>query len=165
MQMTLDQKIEVARWICDKNAHMRISGSILMNYLGIDIGREPNDIDLIYIYYDPLDKDSLILPPLTQELEVEVSDDGYVVLCRYEFLGVKIEVLHSPDESSYPDFDKFDDYAFISSLEALIDRKKLYIDNGSKDADKHKRDLDAIYSWLEFHKNNIPDNPLYRGII
>lgn len=150
-QLTLKQKVELAKWIVENNYHTAITGSILLWTLGIDIGREPQDIDILVRDIGSADfRDSLVLPPFTEEVDFE-SEDGYTVLARYMFFGTKIEFLLAKEHQD----DCF--YDDILLLKDLLEAKKGYLLSGSFGAskEKHAKDIKAIEEWLDKNKESL----------
>ncbi len=142
VRLTYEQKLEVARWIVDNNSRMLLTGSIMLKERGIDLGREPNDIDILVVSRDGIS--GLILPPLAMEVETN-SDEGYIVKARYKYLGTKIDFIVQEDEG---EIDLDDDFA---SIETLLKRKREYVekDTNPYSVQKHNRDIVAIEKWMK----------------
>lgn len=142
VRLTYEQKLEVARWIIDNNSRMLLTGSIMLKERGIDLGREPNDIDILVVSRDGFS--GLILPPLATEIETN-SDDGYIVKARYKYLGTKIDFIVQEDEG---EIDLDDDFA---SIETLLKKKQEYVeaDTNPDSVQKHRRDIEAIKKWIK----------------
>ena len=142
VRLTYEQKLEVARWIIDNNSRMLLTGSIMLKERGIDLGREPNDIDILVVSIDGFS--GLILPPLATEIETN-SDDGYIVKARYKYLGTKIDFIVQEDEG---EIDLDDDFA---SIETLLKKKREYVetDTNPVSVQKHRGDIEAIEKWMK----------------
>lgn len=146
--MTYEQKRELAEWMVRANDEcMLITGSIMLKEAGIDLGREPQDIDLIT---DIEEVDGMIFPPFFEVEELEKDDDGYVVLARGYWQGVKIEVIYEPDfYEIMMSGDCVDGYGYATVKSALV-AKRRYVDE-DENADyieKTKRDIEIIKRWL-----------------
>ena len=154
VNLTYEQKLEVARWIIDNNSKMLLTGSIMLKERGIDLGREPNDIDILVVSEDGIG--DLILPPLATEVETN-SDDGYTVKARYKYLGTKIDFICQEDgDSAY-----LYDYCVLplASVETLLKIKREYVetDTNPDSVQKHKRDIEVIEKWMKEEQSNAAD--------
>lgn len=146
VRLTYEQKLEVARWIIDNNSRMLLTGSIMLKERGIDLGREPNDIDILVVSRDGIS--GLILPPLAMEVETN-SDEGYIVKARYKYLGTKIDFIAQEDEAEIDLCDEF--VMHFASVETLLKRKREYVetDTNPDSVQKHKRDIKVIEKWIK----------------
>ena len=146
--MTYEQKKELAEWMVRANdEHMLITGSVMLKEAGIDLGREPQDIDLIT---DIEEVDGMIFPPFFEVEEVEKNDDGYVVLARGYWQGVKIEVIYEPNfDEIMESGDCVDGYGY-ATVKSALDAKKLYVeeDKNTDYIEKTKRDIEIIERWI-----------------
>lgn len=146
--LTLDQKMELATWIFNNNNYVAIGGSLFLHRLGINLGRECDDIDVIV----PPDMghtfwQNLVLPPLCEEIEIETDDDNYPIAARYDFLGTKIEFLES--SSGSPSWRRPTD-KFI--MDSLLEAKKEYISKPDCHPEafrKHANDIRIIEEFLK----------------
>ena len=148
--MTYEQKRELAEWLVRANDEcMLISGSIMLKEAGIDLGREPQDIDIIT---DIEDVDDMTFPPFFEMEKVESDNDGYTVLARGHWQGVKIEIIYEPHfYEIMSSGDCVDGYATVKSA---LDAKKRYMDE-DENADyieKTKRDIEIIEGWINNNK-------------
>ncbi|WP_424777651.1 hypothetical protein [Porphyromonas endodontalis] len=141
VKLTYEQKLEVARWIVDNNSRMLLTGSIMLKERGIDLGREPNDIDILVVSRDGIS--GLILPPLAMEVETN-SDEGYIVKARYKYLGTKIDFIVQEDERNIG-------LDYLASVETLLKIKREYVetDTNPDSVQKHKRDIEVIEKWIK----------------
>ena len=142
VRLTYEQKLEVARWIIDNNSRMLLTGSIMLKERGIDLGREPNDIDILVVSGDGIS--GLILPPLATEIETNNSDEGYIVKARYKYLGTKIDFIAQEDDGEIDFADEF--IMRFASVKTLLERKREYVetDTNPDSVQKHKRDIEVI---------------------
>lgn len=138
VRLTYEQKLEVARWIIDNNSRMLLTGSIMLKEKGIDLDREPNDIDILVVSRDGIS--GLILPPLATEIETN-SDEGYIVKARYKYLGTKIDFIAQDGERNIG----------LDSIENLLEKKREYVeaDTNPDSVQKHKRDVEIIEKWIK----------------
>ncbi|WP_455994914.1 hypothetical protein [Porphyromonas endodontalis] len=141
VRLTYEQKLEVARWIIDNNSRMLLTGSIMLKERGIDLGREPNDIDILVVSRDGIS--GLILPPLATEIETN-SDEGYIVKARYKYLGTKIDFIAQDGERNIG-------LDYLASVENLLKKKREYVetDTNPDSVQKHKRDIEIIEKWMK----------------
>nr|DAW15720.1 MAG TPA: hypothetical protein [Caudoviricetes sp.] len=141
VRLTYEQKLEVARWIVGVNNGTLLTGSIMLKERGIDLGREPNDIDILVVSEDGIG--DLILPPLATEIETS-SDDGYIVKARYKYLGTKIDFIAQDGERNIG-------LDYLASVENLLDKKREYVekDTNPDSVQKHKRDIGIIEKWIK----------------
>lgn len=146
--MTYEQKKELAEWMVRANdKRMLITGSVMLKEAGIDLGREPQDIDLIT---DIEDVDDITFPPFFELEEVESNNDGYDVLSRGHWQGVKMEVIYEPRFREIKESgDCVVGYEY-ATVESALDAKKRYVDE-DENADyieKTKRDIEIIERWI-----------------
>lgn len=141
VRLTYEQKLEVARWIVGVNNGTLLTGSIMLKERGIDLGREPNDIDILVMSEDGIG--NLILPPLATEIETSI-DDGYIVKARYKYLGTKIDFIAQDGERNIG-------LDYLASLETLLNKKREYVeaDTNPDSVQKHKRDIEIIEKWVK----------------
>lgn len=149
--MTYEQKRELAEWMVRENGEcMLITGSIMLKEAGIDLGREPQDIDLIT---DIEDVDEMTFPPFIEMEKVEIGNDGYPVLARGHWQGVKIEVIYDPHfHEMMSSGNCVDGYATVKSA---LDAKIRYLgeDENADYIEKTKRDIEIIEEWINNNKN------------
>ncbi len=146
--LTLAQKIELARWIEETNySDVLLTGSLMLHLRGIDLGREPQDLDFL-VRDDGFDPDGIILPPWTEKIS---APDGYVVRARFMCLGTKIEFLTvgNRERFTFDEENKVDDI-YLASVEGLLAAKKEYVENDTSEEskEKHRRDIEIIEKWL-----------------
>lgn len=146
VRLTYEQKLEVARWIINNNSRMLLTGSIMLKERGIDLGREPNDIDILVSSDDNIE--DVFMPPLAEVVDVFV-DGNYIVKARYKYLGTKIDFISQEDECST---DLEDDAILpFASVKSLLDKKREYVetDTNPDSVQKHKRDIEVIEKWMK----------------
>lgn len=102
----LEDKIELANWLDRHNHQVALSGSLMLylyyqhNNWKFPLEREPRDIDIVVDYDTMVNDDEFIgdfcLPPFMEEVDIkDVNGDGYPVIKRFKFYGLKIEFLYS----------------------------------------------------------------------
>lgn len=141
VRLTYEQKLEVARWIIDNNSRMLLTGSIMLKERGIDLGREPNDIDILVVGEDNIE--DVFLPPLASVEDVDTRD-GYIVKARYKYLGTKIDFIAQDGERNIG-------LDYLASVENLLEKKREYVeaDTNPDSVQKHKRDIEIIEKWIK----------------
>lgn len=146
MEFTYQQKLELAKWIAHHN-NGAITGSIMLRERGIELGREPNDIDIVVSDTAP---DDIVLPPLCNKKEIEENDNGYDVLARCYFLGLKIEFITDDEEVGKSQYIKFNNYCKFATIDGLFKAKMDYLRNDSDKPyiKKTKRDIEIIENYL-----------------
>lgn len=147
-KLTYKQKKELAEWLALKN-NGAITGSIMLRERGIDLGREPDDIDIVIS--ESLEEKDILLPPLVYDKQND-ERDGYSVFVRCWFLGTKIEFIQDDNslERAYENIGS----APYCLVEDLVNAKKEYIEQDSnlEYIDKCKRDINII----ESHQKQFP---------
>lgn len=144
IRLTYDQKLELAKWIAEKNDGA-ITGSIMLRERGIELGREPNDIDIVVS--ESLGADDIELPPLVYNKEEKQNEDGYTVLARCWYFGTKIEFMaddYALERASKVGFD-----AKFCMVDDLLEAKKEYVqkDENADYIEKSKRDIEIIEAY------------------
>lgn len=144
VELTYEQKKELAEWIADRNFGA-VTGSIMLRERGVELGREPNDIDIVV--EECIDPDDIDLPPLVYDKQTKVGEDGYTVLARCWFFGTKIEFIsddialkHSTSEGLKTKY---------CAVEDLLKAKKNYIelDDHAEYVEKSKQDIRIIEEY------------------
>lgn len=144
IRLTYDQKLELAKWIAEKNDGA-ITGSIMLRERGIELGREPNDIDIVVS--ESLGADDIKLPPLVYNKEEKNNEDGYAVLARCWFFDTKIDFIaddYALERASKVGFD-----AKFCMVDDLLEAKKEYVqkDENADYIEKSKRDIEIIEEY------------------
>lgn len=186
--MTLNEKIELAVWMCQHNNFLALTGSLMiyMKYGNI-LGREPHDIDFIVDVEEYLEDYSLILPPFITKTEDDYSNStGYDVLKRFWIGDTKIEFIEANHFRYHEDYVGRDKYGksngihkdFLEEFNAsrshnynikyallsdLIDAKKQYFeeDENKEYLDKTYKDLQILEPILDLKDNYTRE---YRGL-
>lgn len=160
IKLTKEQKLDLAAWIANENDGL-ITGSLMLHRRGIDLGREPEDIDILI---EPTSPDDLILPPLCDKIVIEDDEEGYPVLLRCYFFGTKIEFMEDVGEdfdlayvrSGNGHYKSKSPFFKFAKVENLLKAKKHYVEHdcfeGSRE--KHDHDIKIIEQWLLNNKIN-----------
>lgn len=144
IKLTYGQKKELAEWIANKN-NGAVTGSIMLRERGLELGREPNDIDIVVS--ESLGADDIELPPLVFNKEEKQDKDGYAVLARCWYFDTKIEFIeddYALERASKVGFD-----AKYCMVDDLLAAKKEYVEK-DENADyikKSKRDIEIIEEY------------------
>lgn len=112
---------------------------------GLELGREPNDIDIVVS--ESLGVDDIELPPLVYNKEEKINQDGYAVLARCWLFGTKIEFI--ADDYSLKRASKHGLKAMYCMVDDLLDAKKEYVkkDENAEYIEKSKRDIAIIEDY------------------
>lgn len=143
-KLNYEQKKELAEWIATNN-NAAITGSIMLRERGIELGREPDDIDIII--KDNLDEDELILPPLVYNKQKKKSEDGYSVFTRCWFGDTKIEFI--ADSYAHGRAEKLMGSALYCTVDDLLAAKEEYTeqDTNADYIEKSKHDIEIIKKY------------------
>lgn len=147
IDFTYKQKLEIAKWLAEKN-YGAVTGSIMLKERGIDIGREPNDIDIIVGSIYP---DEVVLSPLCTNKTTSVDNGGYEVLTRCYFFGLKIEFITDANELRKSTYINREDNCKFASVDGLLKAKIEYLRHDKNEAylDKTKHDIDIILTHIK----------------
>jgi predicted metal-dependent phosphotriesterase family hydrolase len=140
----MEEILKLAKEVLELNKQydLAIGGSICLKMMGIDLGRNPLDIDIV-------SKESML------DLKLVVPEGWYQYTGRTANRAVfkndsnyiKIEFLYSPSGST-----TIIDGIKCDNLNSIIDAKKLYISKGVNSSKKHQDDLAIIEAWQEANK-------------
>lgn len=144
INLTYQQKKELAEWIANSNKGA-VTGSIMLRERGCELGREPNDIDIVVS--ESLGVDDIELPPLVYNKKEEKNEDGYTVLARCWYFDTKIEFI--ADDYSLERASKVGFNARYCMVADLLDAKKEYVekDENTQYVEKTKRDIEIIEDY------------------
>lgn len=126
----------------NKQYDLAIGGSVCLKLMGIDLGREPQDIDIA-------SKESIL------NLRLSVPEGWYQytgqtanrAIFKNDSSYIKIEFLYSPSEKT-----TIIDGIKCDNLSSIVDAKKLYASRGVNSSKKHQDDLAIIEAWQEANK-------------
>ena len=122
--------LDVAKEILSLYPKAAITGTLMLMLRGIDLGRAPQDIDIIY----DGNTNDIDLSQFGAALK-DTSSDG--TSSKYEYKGVAVDVLSTIGER----FDILNGWR-LGSFEGLVKAKIKYAKQTShKDCEKHKADL------------------------
>lgn len=127
--MKTEELLHIAKTILDVNPHSSLGGSLMLYVRGIDLGREPHDIDILIVDHAC----NIIIPKSLGLVEDSISSDG----CHssYKIGDVKVDIL-SCGES----FEEVNGWR-LCSIKRLMDVKFEYYLKGGSCKDKHYNDL------------------------
>jgi len=123
--------LKIARDILDCNQSAVITGSLMLKIRGIDIGREPHDIDILLDDYAA----NFIFP-----VNYSVNEDCEKAESRGAFSRVYIDTVKIDIISSSEPFDVIDGYR-VASVEFLVKAKMRYAREPGEGSQKHFNDL------------------------
>lgn len=126
----MDTLLNIAKRLINENyTNMCLGGSLMLKYRGIDLGRDPHDIDLV-IY----EKDTTFKIPTGMNVVLErKASDGYSDV--YSYKGITIDVLVGSDTpeiiNGIP----------CGTVKQLMEAKYKYSLKGMGSSKKHHDDL------------------------
>ncbi len=153
--MDYEEKLEVVRWLQKHNDDMVLTGSLMLKLRGVDLGREQGDIDLLVHIADVEDKDNLILPPNIKVEEDPNISEGYNVLKRFWYRGVKFECIIAKDNDELSREAKDDiKGVYCAQIDKLLEAKRNYVvsDTNEQSRKKHLKDIECIERYLATKK-------------
>ena len=137
--------LEVAKQILDLNPQALLTGSLMLKIRGIDLGREPHDIDILIRDFAP----NIIFPKDSNVKEIGVASNGEGA--KYNVDGFIVDVMSSGEAPSvYKGWR-------LGSVEELMNAKYIYSTQKNDSAKKHYDDL--IKMHYDFPKKESTDLP------
>ena len=137
--------LEIAKWVTDNNS-VGLTGSMMFKLREIDLGREPNDLDFIWLEGTEDKIDELKVPEgfLYRSKEGGGSDVRSVVFFNEE-LNVKLDFMYSEEEID------FDLDIPLGDLQECIQAKIQYAKNDKSDESraKHLEDLQRLEPYMD----------------
>lgn len=138
----MEKLLTVAKEILDLNPTAILTGTLMLKLRGIDLGREPHDIDILLRDYA-----TTIILPSSLYSHVENSTSSDESCSKFSYDDINIDVM-----SSNEDFDIVDGYR-LAKVENLLKVKCLYSKQDNINAKKHIDDIITIlYAGLCFNK-------------
>ncbi|MFP4019100.1 MAG: hypothetical protein ACLFUH_07610, partial [Bacteroidales bacterium] len=125
----MDKIWEIAKRIHDYNENCSITGTLMLKIRGIDLGREPKDVDILICDYAP----NIKFPPDMKAKQIGQASDGSGA--KYQYDGVIIDVLSDGEEPEIIDGWR------LGTLKKLLGVKYEYSKQANEDAQKHYNDL------------------------
>lgn len=122
----MEKLLEIVKELCDLNKDISITGTLMLKLRGIDLDREPHDIDLLI----PTGT-TLILPKTAVKTKSDYGDGSE----RYEYNNFKIDILSSEEKPEIINGWK------LGSIEQLMEAKFKYVKQGNRSSNKHYDDL------------------------
>ena len=125
----MENLLEIAKKILEINENACLTGTLMLKLRGIDLGREPHDIDILISDYAP----NIKIPEGMKLEECGHSSDGSHA--KYKYKGVEIDILSDGEEPEIVNGLK------LGTVEKLIEKKYLYSIQNNSSAEKHHKDL------------------------
>jgi len=125
----MENILEIAKKIHDANPNCSISGTLMLKIRGIDLGREPKDIDILICDYAP----NIIIPP---DIEVEYlghASDGSGA--KYKHKDFIIDVMSKGEQPEIVNGWR------LGTVEKLMQAKYFYSKQNNSASKKHYDDL------------------------
>ena len=121
--------LEIAKKIHDANENSCITGTLMLQIRGIDLGREPKDIDILICNYAP----NITFPPDFEVENIGQASDGSGA--KYKHKDYIIDVLSDGEKPEIVNRWR------LGTIEKLMQQKYLYSKQNNPDAKKHYADL------------------------
>lgn len=133
----------IAKKILDVNPNASLTGTLMLKLRGIDLGREPSDIDILICDYSP----NITFPKYMEVESIKNASDGSDSRFKYIENGhiMMIDVLSDGEEPEIVDGLK------LGSVEELMNQKYWYSLQGNDNSKKHREDL--VKMGFDFSKN------------
>jgi len=140
--------LEIAKKIMAVNPTVSLTGTLMLKLRGIDLGREPHDIDLLIFDYAP----NISFPDEMKVEHIGYASDGSSAKFKYE--DIIIDVLSNGEQPELVDG------VLCGRLESLIEAKKRYAGQTNEQAAKHRADLEIMGIEIENISEYNPDYEL-----
>ncbi len=121
--------LEIAKQILDVNPNASLTGSLMLKIRGIDLGREPHDIDILICDYAP----NIVFPDGFKVEDAGHASDGSGAKYRHD--DIIIDVLSNGEEPEIYNGWK------LGTVEALMRMKYEFSKQDNENAKKHNNDL------------------------
>lgn len=133
--MEIEKLKKIAKEILDANPKQNIcvGGTLMLAMRGIDLGREPEDIDIIINDYAP----EIEMPDSFEQTE-SIGSGATHLRFEHKESGVKVDVISGYDRVEVMDGIK------IGTIQKTIDAKREYISNDTDPDGKHKQDMKIL---------------------
>ncbi len=129
----MEKLLSIAKQILDENPNASLTGTLMLKLRGIDLGREPHDIDILIC-----DNAPCIKFPNTFEVvkQIGAASDGSGA--KYKYCDYVIDVLSCGEEPELVDGFR------LGTIEGLINKKYIYSQQSNEESKKHHEDLDKM---------------------
>jgi len=130
----MEKQLEIIKAIQKLNPNSLVTGTIALKLHGIDLGREPGDIDILINDYAP----NIKMPSDLYSIHItSTASDG--MGAKFDFDGCKVDVLSNDTE----EFDIINGIK-CSKVAPILRAKKLYSKQTLGDPTKHDKDIEKI---------------------
>lgn len=133
--------LEIAKEFMKINDTLSLTGTLMLRQRGIEIGREPSDIDLLICDYAP----NVKIPEKYKEIITDCGHASDGSSQMYKLNKIKIDILSDGEQPEIVNGVR------LGTVKGLISAKILYSYQKNEQARKHKMDL------LYFKKNGYSD--------
>lgn len=118
----------VAKMILDENPNASLTGTLMLKLRGIDLGRQPADIDILICDYAL----NITFPP---NMDVELIGVGSGDSAKYKYNEIIIDVLSDGEEPELVDGIR------MGTVQCLMNNKYKYSLQENEHSKKHHEDL------------------------
>jgi len=127
----------LAKEILKLNPTTSLTGTLMLKIRGIEIGREPKDIDILIFDYP----DNIIFPKGYKVKKIGLASNR--AGAKYLVNDIIVDVMSSTEK---PEIHK----GFkLGKIEGLLKAKRIYSTQNNEGAEKHKRDLVKLEKILK----------------
>ena len=138
----------IAKQILKENENAFLTGTLMLRLRGINLGREPKDIDIISGDYAP----RINIPKELNPQELGHSSDGSGI--KYKIGDILIDVMSGGEKPEIIGGLK------LGTVEELMKHKYNYSKQGNPQSKKHHEDLIKLgFVFPETSEDNDPDLP------
>ena len=146
--------LEIAKWVTDNNS-VGLTGSMMFKLRGIDLEREPNDLDFVGFEGTQNCIDKIKVPKgfFYKSQDGAGSEVNSVIFYNKE-LGIKLDFMHSKEDID------FDLEIPLGDLQECIHAKIRYVknDKSNEPKAKHLRDLQKLKPYMDIASSIEFDN-------
>ena len=146
-----EKLLKIAKRILEVNPNACLTGTLMLSLRGVDLGREPHDIDILFADYGP----NLIIPKEYSFIDKGFASDG--TSQKYEYDGILIDVLSSNEIPEDVNGIR------LGSVAELMDAKYSYCKQNNEEAKKHYADL--IILGFDFEKRKIDEEKKFNDLL
>ena len=149
--------LEIAKWVTDNNS-VGLTGSMMFKLRGIDLEREPNDLDFVGFEGTQNRIDKIKVPKgfFYKSQDGAGSEVNSVIFYNKE-LGIKLDFMYSEEDID------FDLEIPLGDLQECIQAKIRYVKNDKSNESneskaKHLRDLQKLKPYMDIASSLEFDN-------
>ena len=146
--------LEIAKWVTDNN-FVGLTGSMMFKLRGIDLEREPNDLDFVGFEGTQNCIDKIKVPKgFFYKYQDGAGSEVNSVIFYNKELGIKLDFMHSKEDID------FDLEIPLGDLQECIQAKIRYVknDKSNESKAKHLMDLQKLKPYMDIASSIEFDN-------